>query len=83
MVVTHIAGDWGYTDYDKLVLTPAETYISGDANEDTVLNSKDIIRTKRIIAGVKDCNANFSADVDQNFVVNNIDAEEVRKILVK
>lgn len=78
-----IRANWGNTNYDKLVLTPAETYISGDANEDTALNSKDIIRTKRIIAGEEGCSANFAADVDQNFVVDSIDAGEVRRILVK
>lgn len=78
-----IRANWGNTNYDKLVLAPAETYISGDANEDTALNSKDIIRTKRIIAGEEGCSANFAADVDQNFVVDSIDAGEVRRILVK
>lgn len=78
-----IRANWGNTKYDKLVLTPVRTCQPGDANEDTALNAKDIIRTKRIIAGVEGCSANFAADVDQNFVVDSIDAGEVRRILVK
>ena len=78
-----IRANWGYANYDRVVLEPVKTYASGDANEDTALNAKDIIRTKRIIAGVEGCSANFAADVDQNFVVDSIDAGEVRRILVK
>jgi len=78
-----IRANWGNTNYDKLVLEPAETYIPGDANEDMSLNSKDLVRTKRIIAGVEGCSANFAADIDRNFVVNSVDTGELRKILVK
>ena len=77
-----VRANWGNTNYDKLVLTPVSGHGSGDANGDGAVSVKDIVRMKRIMANVEGCPANFSADLDKNFLVEDVDLQKLRRSMV-
>lgn len=65
---------------EEITFVALQNLIVGDANEDGMLDVKDLVRIKKILARVAEETEN--ADVNQDIVITLEDIERLRKILI-